>query len=246
MKSVIDIYSDMAKANPVWTAEEEKEAIEKWFKVDHERFVNEAMKHNLALVFDCVNEGFKKFDEDVFQMAVQELVKALRKYDPSRGFKISTWVLRPVQWAILRERNAYTHKGSIADELSYLNQRYNKGMSVVSVDSPIGDDEQSTVGDLISVDKVAVDYTIQRGMKTEVEVRKEVEIKDGISYLMSNLPKTLTDKEIIVIKGVLSGKNNVDLSAEMKISRMRVGQITQSAFSKIRNSRAGRFLKGLV
>ena len=37
MKSVIDVYGDIAKNNPPWTPEEEIEFTKKWFNKDRDK-----------------------------------------------------------------------------------------------------------------------------------------------------------------------------------------------------------------
>ena len=75
MRSVIDVYGDIAKKNPPWKADEEAAFIRscmtrtgKWkSKTMKDRFVNEALKHNLTMVFKLMNRySFKKDNEDVF------------------------------------------------------------------------------------------------------------------------------------------------------------------------------------
>ena len=247
MKSVIEIYSDMAKNNPPWSAKEQAEAIKKWFRKDRERFINEAMKHNLSLVFHLVERYAFNKTEDVVQKAVIAMVEALKKYNPKKG-KISTWLVNPIRWVIHKMQDSYSHEGSISDEISALSHRYNRKMRLVSTDSPIGNDEGSndTVGTLISNKDLTLDYFRARGFKTAADEAREIDIKEGVDALMNKMPKFLTKQELVVVKGLLKGRTMSDISVELKLSRMRISQISGRAFEKIRRSSLAVKLKPLV
>ena len=132
LKSVVDVYSNIAKSNPPWTSEEEREFVNscttktgKWrSNAMKDRFVNEAMKHNLGLVFKIVNKMAFNKNEDVLQKAVIGMVGALKKYDPKKKGKISTWITNPIRWAIMQHQNAYAKSGTIAEEISALNHKF--------------------------------------------------------------------------------------------------------------------------
>ena len=247
MKSVLEIYSDIARENPPWKPKEEKKAIKKWWKKDRDRFVNEAMKHNMALVFHIVEKYSFNKTEDVVQKAVIAMVEALKKYNPKKG-KISTWLVNPIRWAIHKMHDTYSHEGSISDEIAALNHRYNRKMSIISTDRPIGKDDENgdTIGTLISSKDLSADYFRARKMKTTAEVTRENDIKDGVEALFAKMPKFLSKQEIVVMKGLLKGRTMSDISVEMKLSRMRISQISAHAFAKIRKSSLAVKLEALV
>jgi DNA-directed RNA polymerase sigma subunit (sigma70/sigma32) len=123
-------------------------------------------------------------------------------------------------------------------------------MSVVSVDATIGNgevDSTDTIGNFISHENVDSDYLAACGYKTTEEKSREGEIKVGVGVLMDELPKMgLTKKEIRVIKYLLKGLSMSDISVKLKVTRMRISQISAKAFEKIRNSKVGKHLKGLL
>lgn len=256
VKSVIEVYSEIAKSNPPWTPVEEKEFIAscttktgKWrSNAMKERFVNEAMKHNLGLVFSIVNKvAFNKKSEDVVQKAIMGMVEALKKYDPKKGRKISTWINNPIRWAIMQHQNAYAKSGTVAEEISALNHRYKMKMSVVSIDMPIGGEEDNdTIGSIISQNALSKNYVVDRNFKTEDELRIEADIGDGVQVLIERMTKFLSDKEVRVVKGILRGKTQTDISGEMKLSKVRISQLQASAFSKIRSSPMAGYLRRLL
>ena len=256
MKSVIEVYSDMAKKNPPWKADEEAQFIQscctrtgKWkSKAMKDRFVAEAVKHNLSLVFKMVNRyAFNKENEDLVQRAVIAMAEALKKYDPASRNKISTWIHQPIVWSIKQAQNTYYRGHAIHEQIAALNHRYKLNMSVISVDAtPGGSEEGDSIGNFISSENVDSDYVALRGFKTMDDECRDVEIKSGVEGLMTYLPKILNKKEVRVIKYLLKGLSMADISVKLKVTRMRISQISAKAFEKIRNSRVGKKLKGLL
>ena len=258
MRSVIDVYGDIAKKNPPWKADEEAAFIRscmtrtgKWkSKTMKDRFVNEALKHNLTMVFKLMNRySFKKDNEDVFQRAVIAMGEALKKYDPSSGNKISTWIQQPIIWAIRKTQHTYYKGNDIHDQIASLNRRHNLQMIVVSVDATVGNDDKDsndTIGNFISHENVSADYVDARGIKTMEEEWRETEIKSEVTYLIAELPKILNKKEVRVVKYLLKGLSMADISVKLNVTRMRISQISAKAFEKIRRSSMGKRLKGLI
>ena len=247
----------MANAIPPWKEVEEREFIKscstrtgRWrSNAAKDKFVNEAMKRNLNLVFKLVNRySFKKNNEDIVQRAVIAMVEALKKYDPGSGNKVSTWIHQPIVWSIKRTQHTYYKGGDIADEVAALNHRYGMKLSVTSLDAEAGntDEGADAIGNLISMKSVDTSYVIDRKMKTMDEEMHEREVADGVQSGFVELKKILNKREQYVIRGLLKGQNMREISVELKLSRMRISQISANAFEKIRNSKVGRKLKGLL
>ena len=255
IKSVIEVYSDIAKSNPPWTSKEETDFVKscttktgKWRSNSaKDKFINEALKHNLSLVFKIINKLAFNKNEDVFQKALMGMVEALKKYDPKKGYKISTWITNPIRWAIMQHQNPYAKSGSIYDEISALNHKFSMNMSVVSIDTPIGGDEQNdTIGNIISAKNIDANYVIEHAIKDLDESQMESDLAVAVGEMVKKLPKFLNKKEIHVIKGILKGKSQTDISVELHLSKVRISQLQASAFQKIRNSPMARYLKNLL
>ena len=88
--------------------------------------------------------------------------------------------------------------------------------------------------------------TVDRNFKTEDELRIEADIGDGVQVLIERMTKFLSDKEVRVVKGILRGKTQTDISGEMKLSKVRISQLQASAFSKIRSSPMAGYLRRLL
>lgn len=254
MKSVIDVYYEIANKNPVWSPEEERFAIRKWCnKRNRGKFGNEAFKHNLWLVFKLVEKfAFSKFNEDVVQCAAIGLMNGLKSFDPTKGSRISTWVYDPIKWAILKHHHTYSKQGMIVDDLIALNKKYKTHFSIVELDKPIGggnsdDSDDMTCAETIGIDSTSIDYIEVRNIKTLDEETRESDIKDAVKELIcGKYGKFLSDKEKFVIEKLASGMNQAEISRELKVTRMRVSQIAATAYDKIRKSRACEKLRKLV
>lgn len=247
MKSVIEVYVEIANKNPAWTPEEEKEVIGRLFYSDKDKFVNEAMKHYIFMVLSAVNKYPGSNKEDVFQSGMAAMVDALRKFDPKRGTRISTWLANPIRWAVMKYSSAYTKLGSISDEIAALNRRHHRSNSVISIDSPIGnndDDGNSTVGDVISETNISINYAISRGISIK-EDERQMEIHDAFVNIFTELKNILNEKEMFVLRGVLGGKNLSEVADDVGLSRVRVSQLFKSVVNKIKTSNFGKKLRCL-
>lgn len=258
--SIIEVYSALAKANPAWTAAEERAFVAtcvtrtgKWkSKAAKDRFVSEAMKRNIALVFDTVQKFAWRQNgssEDIFQLAMVGLTEALKKWDPKRQVKISTWVRNPIKWAILRAQDTYSKVGSISDEISARNYRFNRKWSVVSVDAEVPGkegDKADTIANTISAADVAPDYATMRSIKTRSEELHDADVRLGVKELLAKMGEFLNQRETTIVLGILKGRSLADIGVEMKLSRMRISQLSKDAFDKIRKSPLGDRLHALV
>ena len=253
MKSVIEVYEDIAKKNPAWTVDEEQDAINRLYdKKSNAKFVNEALKHNLGLVFTLMNKyAFNKNNEDLFQSAVIGLTNALKTYDPSKGVKISTWVFEPIRWAILKHQTMYSKHGLISDDIKSLNRKYDMHFKVVELDNPMNDggseENNRNVEDSISPENVAPDYIRMRGIKTFSENEFESDIRKSVDeFILGKDVKFLTDREKFVIGKLVSGMNQSEVSKELNLTKMRISQIVSKAFEKIRNSNSSKKLRMII
>ncbi len=79
------------------------------FKAGDQRAKNKLVEHNLKLVFSVLKNyrSYKVDFEDLFQEGVIGLSKAIEKFDPTMGFKLSTyavwWIRQAIQRALARQ-----------------------------------------------------------------------------------------------------------------------------------------------
>ena len=177
------------------------------------------------------------------------LTEALKKWDPKKQVKISTWVRNPIKWAILRAQDTYSKVGSISDEISARNYRFNRKWSVVSVDAEVPGkegDKADTIANTISVANVSPDYAAMRNIKTRSEELHDADVRLGVKELLAKMGEFLNKRETTIILGILKGRSLADIGVEMKLSRMRISQISKDAFDKIKKSPLGDRLHALV
>ena len=121
------------------------------------------------------------------------------------------------------------------------------GKNLAEIDGGRSDsDKGDTIGSLISAGSVNHDYFNSRGYKTTDEIERENDIRDGVGELMAALPQILTAREIVVVKGIMDGKNLAEIGKTLKLSRMRISQISREVFAKIKKSPLGGKLKSLI
>lgn len=257
-KSVIETYAELAKSNPPWKTHEEVAFIKsctnkngRWRSQAHkERFVNEALKHNIGLVFSLMHKhAFKERDDDAFQVAVIAMSNALKKYDPTTGNKISTWVVNPIRWAILQHQGAYSKAGTLAEEVSSLNHKRKTHFVVVSLDEPLMNDSSEsfdTLSSAISMNLLVPDYVNERRLNSPSDEKFKNDVKLAINELLSCAKSFLSKKEIHIIKRTLKGFTQTEVAKELHLSKVRVNQLMKGAMRKIRSSSFGPKLSELM
>jgi RNA polymerase sigma factor (sigma-70 family) len=177
------------------------------------------------------------------------MVQALRKYDPRKGYKVSTWITNPIRWAVMQHQNAYARSGTIADEIQSLNKKFGKNMRVMSLDASIGDannPNDSTVDDIISMKDIDINYIMDRPRMGMEDMQREREIEGVVNNMVDMLPKILTEREVYVVKEVLRGKTQTEISVNLRLSKVRISQIQASAFEKIRQSPMAEHLRKFI
>ena len=85
-----------------------------------EKSLEEMVKHNIRLVYKIANKMITPVPkEELVQEGLVALVKSLRMFDPEKGYRVSTYVTRYVQWEMIRSFRKQPH---IGDEVEYLDE----------------------------------------------------------------------------------------------------------------------------
>lgn len=82
-----------------------------------EKSLEKMVKHNMRLVYKLANKMIAPVPfEELVQDGVIGLIKSLRKFDPEKGFRISTYATNYIRWEMIRSVEKQPHMG---EEVEY-------------------------------------------------------------------------------------------------------------------------------
>ncbi|MBR2464955.1 MAG: RNA polymerase sigma factor RpoD [Clostridia bacterium] len=258
---------------PLLTAEREKELAERMAEGD-ETAKTELVEANLRLVVSIAKRyvGKGMFFLDLIQEGNLGLMKAVDKFDYTKGYKFSTyatwWIRQAITRAIadqartiripvhmvetihkvsryqrqmLQELGREPTPAEIGEKMGMSAERVREIMKValdpVSLETPIGEEEDSHLGDFIPDDD-----TPSPSESASTNILREV---------IERELNTLTPREAHVIKlrfGLYDGRTRTleEVGKEFDITRERIRQIESKALRKLRHPSRARHLRGFL
>ena len=250
----VDIQGLDTSKLPKLSQKEQMEMLRK-IKNGEKEYKDEFVNANLRLVLSLV----KKFNNrgeninDIFQVGVIGLIKAIDNFDITQEVQFSTYAVPMILWEIkryIRDNSAFRVTRSLRD-LSYLISQEREKYVAKHNEEPTIDElvkitgaskEQiilavdSTVAPMSIYDTVYNDGGDQIFLLDQLKNEKE-ESDDLITQLsIEQMLEKLSEKERYVIeKRYFKDKTQVELADELGVSQAQISRIEKSALLRMKN-----------
>lgn len=269
----VKIYLHEIGRVPLLTSEEESVLAERIAQGDEEakQKLNES---NLRLVVSIAKRyvGRGLLFLDLIQEGNLGLIKAVEKFDSTKGYKFSTyatwWIrqaitraiadqartiripvhmvetinrLSKTERAMVQELGRQPQADELAQELNMPVERVREIMKVamdpVSLEAPVGEEEDSHLGDFLADDDIPAPS----------DVASQMLLKEELNEVLS----TLSDREAKVLRlrfGLDDGRTRTleEVGREFRVTRERIRQIEAKALRKLRHPSRSKRLKDFL
>jgi RNA polymerase primary sigma factor len=257
----IQLYMREIGKTPLLTREEETKLasqVRRGNKQARERMIKANLRLVVKISYDYANFGVPLLD--LINEGNIGLMKAVERFNPKKGAKLSTyaalWIKQSIRRALSNQSKTIRLPVHVVDKVHKLHrvslklaetlgrepsdaelakrlgiapakaaQLRTLGVSPISLDAPIGDEDDSRFSDIIQDEGALTPYELLR-VKT---MRQE--IREHVKYL------TPREAEIITLRYGLDGQKPQTLEEvgkKFKVTRERVRQIQEIALNKLR------------
>jgi len=268
---VIDRYNENGDAlqlylreigkTPLLTREEENKLaaqVQRGSKRAREQMIRANLRLVVKISHDYANYGMPLLD--LINEGNIGLMKAVERFNPRKGAKLSTyaalWIKQSIRRALSNQSKTIRLPVHVVDKVHKLNRAVQKlteklgrepsdaelgkvlevptakvaalrklGVSPISLDAPIGDEEDGRFGDIVQDEGALTPYELLR-VKT---MRQE--IREHVKYLAPR------EAEILTMRFGLDGlqpRTLEQVGKRFKVTRERVRQIQEIALRKLR------------
>lgn len=268
----ITIYLNQINNYKLLTAEEEQELVEE-SRNGSQQAKDDLINANLRLVVAIAkkyrNQGADFLD--LIQGGNIGLIRAIEKFDPSKGSRLSTyatnWIKAEIKKTIQEQKGSIRLPRYVGNLLLQLKkyqdeyiQMHRKNPSVEEIASALDITEQKVLELLNSTEQpTSLESAIgteKEGILADIIVDESVDIADflerkELSDVLENALDTLTDEEKRVILVRFGFQNNIELTLQevgdiLGLTRERVRQIEARALRKMRRPQKGGSVKDFL
>ena len=261
---------------PVLSREEEEAIAKEYYKTKDPRLAYKLVVSNLRLVVKIALE-FQKFWAYNFLDLIQEgnigLMKAIDKFEHSKGFKFSTyatwWIRQAISRAIADQARTVRipiHMIESINTINKINRKYLQETGREPDINQLAKEMKLTVDKVKNILKIAKepisletpagedddtkfgDYVADTKLKNPLENIMMEDFRKQIDEVLENLNDR--EKEVIKMRfGLMPDKSErtlEEIGQELNVTRERVRQIESSAIKKLRHPNIGKLLKNYM
>ena len=223
-------FKTIQKLNPLTIAEEKELAVK--IQEGDAAALNRLVKHNLKIVVTIANRhiGQGVPIDDLIQEGNIGLFEAAQRFDPKSDARFITyaslWIRKRVNEAVvahgrivrLPHNQEYDiYKAKMAGEET-------QNLSTVEIDAPVGEDGDTTIGDIL--------------LNTKSNIEFEIEL-DDVKYRAKQVLSHLKERDRKIIKAYFGIDGDYEMSPDViaerfDLTNVRVCQIVKSALTKMK------------
>ena len=221
----------------------------------YQRILDKIVTHNLGLVNKIVNKFPMKTAtcsyDDLFQEGVAGLIHGVRKFEPSRGYRLSTYVYN---WISVYVRRYYqNHARVVRVPIHMADKQYKLGRQIEDLTEHLGrtptlseirelnqnvDKIQTSMRKVVSLNNLVGEDTELAGLIGE-DKTEEFDICHDVQSLLSKVKGEVSgrDYQILIHRyglGEEGPKSLSEVAEQFEVTRARIHQIEKNLLTKMK------------